>query len=318
MSNLKRSSRNRFAGFTLVELLVVIAIIGILMGLLLPAVQMAREAARRTACGNNMRQIGLSMHMHHDTKQKLPYGWNNFGWTWGALTLPFIEQSNLYDTLINEESGLGNWDADGSPNQKAAGTYLSIARCPSSPIADHFDYNGISQRFPTEYRVNAGTLSTSDDASTIPVSNTLSLEALEQNGVFWACSKTRFKDVVDGLSNTVFVAESLTDPEFVKDGQGMDHWFIGSPQIDPCRCTGSNNGTEFSEVAGSAYSRMNLRLRDPSAHGNLMEQAFGSYHVGGMYVLMGDGSMKFINEEMSFDTYQGMFTRKGKETLNFE
>lgn len=300
-------------GFTLVELLVVIAIIGILIGLLLPAVQSAREAARRTQCSNNIRQLGLGVQMYHDSNKKLPPGWDTLGWTWGAHILPFLEQGNLHDTMVKAEWGFGNWTS--GPNEKAAETFISIAACPSRSIDDHYNYNGISKRTPTEYRGNAGTLASNDGSPLL--SNTLTLESDKHDGVFWGASKVRFKEIKDGLSNTVFLAESLTDPEFVKDGQGMDHWLVGSPQIDPCRCNGKPGpGTEYTEVVGSAAVRMNLRLRDPSAHGGLMEISFGGNHVGGIFVQLGDGSTQFLSEEMNFEAYQGLFSRRGGEVVS--
>lgn len=318
MKNIRMNSSFRTRGFTLVELLVVIAIIAILMGLLLPAVQMAREAARRAQCGNNIRQLGLSLHMQHDNKNRLPPGWDTLGWTWGAFSLPFIEQGNLYDTLVREEFGPGNWDSNGGPNELAASFLAPTFRCPSHTILDHYNYNGIPERVPTEYRGNSGTVSSSDDASTVTLPGTISLESLDQDGVFYACSRTRFSDITDGLSNTVFLAESLTDPDFVKDGQGMDHWFVGSPQADPCRCDGGNGGTEFTEVVGSAAVRMNLRLREPASNGYLMEMSFGGYHIGGVFFQFGDGSNKFVNEDIDFAVYQSMFSRNGREVASIE
>ena len=86
-------------GFTLVELLVVIAIIGVLVALLLPAVQAAREAARRMSCSNNVKQLSLSLHNYENVHRKFPFGWNTHGTLWSAMILPFIEKSNLYGTL---------------------------------------------------------------------------------------------------------------------------------------------------------------------------------------------------------------------------
>ena len=301
-------------GFTLVELLVVIAIIGILIGMLLPAVQSVREAARRTACANKIRQLGLALHNHHDTYENLPNGWNTFGWTWGVWTLSFIEQENLFNTIVNKELGEGNWNFDGGPNEIAASTKLDIFRCPSSIVKDNVNYNGIPDRAPSDYRGNAGTLATSDDTSTM-ITGTRSLEHLEQDGIFYACSETKFADVTDGLSNTVFLSESLGDPEFVKDGQGMDFWAIGSPQIDATNCDGGTSGTEFTEVVGTAYFQMNLRLRDPSATGYMMETSFGSYHPGGMYIQLGDGSSHFIAETIELETYRELHSRNSGQVL---
>ena len=116
-------------GFTLVELLVVLAVIGLLLALLLPAVQSAREAARRMQCQNNLRQIGVAFHNYHDQVGGLPFGWDTHGTGWSALILPQLEQQTLYDRLIFAESA--NWGA--VPNQDAAGTLLPVFRCPAWP-----------------------------------------------------------------------------------------------------------------------------------------------------------------------------------------
>jgi len=270
---------------------------------------------RRLSCRNNLKQIGAGLHSYHDAFRVLTYGWDVRGRFWSANLLPQLDQVFLNRTLLPQEDGAGNWSANGSPNETACGTLLDVFRCPSMPIARHVNNGGIPGRVPTSYRGNAGSEASSDDTSTIVILGTKSLEMLNQDGIFYACSRVRFADVRDGLSSTVFVGESLTDPSFVKDGQGMDHWSIGSPQADPCRCDGGSAGTEFSEAVGTAIVPMNLRKHNPAAHGRLMELSFGSYHSGGAYFVMGDGSVQFLADTIGFQVYQAMFSRNRGEVV---
>ncbi len=299
--------------FTLVEMLVVIAVIGTLVSLLLPALQAAREAARRLACGNNLKQIGLASQNYHDAIRVLPYGWDTRGTLWSAHLLNFVELQNLYATLIFQESGMGNWSADGGPNEIACGTRLSVFQCPAMKTLQVASNSGIPNRQPSSYRGNAGSQASSDDTSTIVIPGSKSLEMLEQDGVFYACSKVRYRDILDGLSNTILVGESRTDPNFAKDGNGMDFWMVGSPQADPCRCDGGSGGTEFTEAVGTTIDVMNMHRLKPAASGRLMEITFGSYHPGGAEFLLADGSVRFLPETIDLAVYRALGSKDGGE-----
>ncbi len=302
-------------GFTLIELLVVIAIIAILIALLLPAVQQAREAARRASCKNNLKNIGLALHNYHQTFNVLPFGFDAREALWTAMLLPQIEQGNVYRTLIFQEGGAGNWDSDGSPNEAAAGTLMSIYICPSMAMQPQRDNNGIPHRAAASYRACAGSNIYSDDASTIPAgapSGAMSLEQVPLNGMFYGCSSIRFRDVTDGLTNTIMLGETYTDT-YSKDGQQMDVWIVGSPQTGGWN-PGGKGGTEYSEGLGSTGPKINSRL-DPTADGHIMEMAFGSYHVGGAHFTLGDGSVRFISENINLNTYHALGSRRGGEVI---
>ena len=295
-------------GFTLIELLVVIAIIAILVAILLPAVQQAREAARKTNCRNNLKQIGLAMLNYHETAGCFPYAFDQRETLWQAMILPQIEMANLYETLIWQEGGPGNWGYNGSPNEAACGQVIDTFRCPSMPLEPRQNQS-LPIRVPVSYRVSAGSNVYNDDFGSIPAgspADAVSFASSQCNGVFYGSSSVRIRDISDGTSNTVFVGESYTDT-YVKDGQQMDYWQFGAPS------TGGWNpyteaGTEFSEGVGSMGPKMNSRL-DPTQPGRLMEASFGSYHIGGAHFTFGDGRVRFLSESIDLDTYHALGTR---------
>jgi prepilin-type N-terminal cleavage/methylation domain-containing protein len=298
--------------FTLVELLVVIAIIGVLVALLLPAVQAAREAARRSQCANNLRQMGIAMHNYHDTFLKLPFGWSDRGAGWSTMILPYIEQKPLWDTLGFAEAD--NWDSANTPNQRACATYITTYRCPSmGVIPKHITNQSIPDRVPASYRGVASSTADSDDQSTSKVGRSLELKDLE--GVFFGCSQIRMAEIADGTSNTFMIGESRFDT-FSQDGNEMDFWYIGSPQIDPCSClTSGTGGTEFSEFCGSTGVPFNARAI-PSTSGYVKELSFSSLHPSGAQFVIGDASVRFVPFTINPQTYQALGSRNGGESLS--
>jgi prepilin-type N-terminal cleavage/methylation domain-containing protein len=303
-ANRKLSQRR---AFTLVELLVVIAIIGVLVALLLPAVQAAREAARRAQCSNNLKQIGIGLHNYHDTYLTFPFGWSNRGQAWNACILPFIEQAPLWNTL--EWAEANNWDTDGTPNERACETIIKTYRCPSAAIPQHVDNQGIPKRVPACYRGVASSTADSDDPSTSAVGRYLEQTDLE--GIFFGDSRINMKDVTDGTSNTLMVGECYWD-KFTQDGNQMDFWYIGSPQADPW----PGNATEFSEFVGSAGVPLNARTI-ASTSGYVKELSFTSFHPAGTLFCYVDGSVKFIPYTVDVPTYRAIGSRNGGETLNY-
>jgi prepilin-type N-terminal cleavage/methylation domain-containing protein len=297
-------------GFTLVELLVVIAIIGVLVALLLPAVQAAREAARRTQCSNNLKQLALALHNYHDTILTFPFGWSDRGAGWSTMILPQIEQAPLYDTLQFAEAD--NWDADNTPNERACGTVINPFRCPSAAVPLHVDNQGIPGRVPACYRGVASSTADSDDTSTSKVGR--SLEILNLEGIFFACSHVRMADITDGTSNTYMIGESRWE-SFSQDGNVMDFWYIGSPQADPCSCSSGSGGTEKTEFCGSTGVPINARFL-PSTSGYVKEISFSSYHPSGAMFANADASVRFVPFTINFATYQALGSRNGGEAVS--
>lgn len=308
-------------GFTLVELLVVIAIIGILVGLLLPAVQAAREAARRMQCSNNLKQIGLSLHNYESTFKALPAGcnglpnaagtnFNGHGWTWHASILPYIEQSTLYNAVQGPD-GMGNELGSTTSGKPliVRQSILSVFWCPSQPDVSNGSQKGGYQ--PSNYNGNMGTRigNGNDDCIGTGIANlsdmmTKPWGCMNGNGIFHVWSKTKFSDVSDGLSNTIFVSE-------VGDSGGDDIGKFSAGSDRKAMFSGGADGnppTEMSEFLIAAEGN------DPINRG--VEEAAGSWHTGGAQFVMGDGSVQFFSENMDMTTYQAVSTRSGGEVTS--
>jgi prepilin-type N-terminal cleavage/methylation domain-containing protein len=199
-------------GFTLVELLVVITIIGILIALLLPAVQSAREAARRAHCTNNEKQLALALHNYHVSCNSFPPGVHGgFGQSWGASILAQLEQTALYEPI---QWGKGNYydtDPASLALQNLATARLSVFRCPSQPGPISEDWI-MPNRYRTNYLGNAGSDVTVDDLATSPT-----IDMTRSNGVLLAnnkCSVSAWRtigihEITDGTSNTLLLGEAV-------------------------------------------------------------------------------------------------------------
>ena len=287
------SVRYRYRGFTLIELLVVIAIIGVLVGLLLPAVQQAREAACRMTCVNT-KQTGLAMHGYYDSNRQLPSGYvspccvNRFidkrlpKDMRGLVTLPYIEQSSLFDSI--DQTG----EAVGTPNEAiAAEANLGGYRCPSDTA-------------PVSFSVNNGSgtvdLPTSNYVAILGWNN-VTTEVGQGNGVFFRNSDIRFRDIRDGLSTTICVGEHKHIHDFFDQGPyaANSTWYAAVPGV--VRNAGMAMMPMMKEGPGSLVlghvGQSGMMSGKTPNHTNHIVH-FSSSHVGGVVFLLCDGSTHFI------------------------
>ena len=326
-------------GFTLIELLVVIAIIAILVALLLPAVQQAREAARRSSCKNNLKQLGLGLHNYHDTFNVFPPGCidndraynsassgpalNRNGLGWGTMILPYIEQSALYEAIGTQTNGFStNWqdannDGTGTDPIDAAYQEISVFNCPSDPM------DGINRDMPVPVTnppsaVYVGKSNYLGNAGIGPnqmVPGTANPDKFV-NGIFFENSNRKMRDITDGTSNTLLISERTTQDDNASTTQcgGFVCFWPGGLWIGP-------------RLQDPVF-RSGLELYDVANIGSNTDWQFGqstfgfapgfiakSSHKGGMHILLCDGSTQFLSENVDATTYQSLHTPQGGEVL---
>jgi len=304
--------KNVARGFTLIELLVVIAIIAVLVALLLPAVQQAREAARRTQCRGNLKQIGLALHNYHETANTLPPGWiGGNRWGWGIMIMPMVDQVNLYNQLSGTVGqNVAATPATGfsavmptMPMPSSLQAVLSVFLCPSdtppgstviTPLTTTNTYSigGSPAAITTTFgRSNyAGVVgSAANPTMTMPTSTNGF-----GNGAFSQNSKRNFRDFSDGTSNTLLVGER-------RSPAATGGFFVGGDTIwagvgDEV----SIQGITFHVGDCSQGDTPNLRsATGPTAASPMPYSGFSSPHSGGVQFLLGDGSVRFVSDSIS-------------------
>jgi len=337
--------------FTLIELLVVIAIIAILVALLLPAVQQAREAARRSSCKNNLKQIGLAIHNYEATHGVMPPGYlwqdgtrfttisnpgypmsndpvdNHMGLAWGTMILPFIEQPALYDRF---NFGLPCFDP---ANQAARETPISTYLCPSDAYSEgkfvERDVNFAASSYAGNWGPASGRVNTpGNPADDVNLDDTPGLGSAPAAATFRACegvlyrnSKTGFRDITDGLSNTLLIGERTN---------GLIYDSNGNP------IAGAGGGHEIFENAWAAACRDETDAGDDHGHMVLFDTEFGpnraeqdgsgtynfgpdrgvsAPHQGQAQFTLCDGSVRGISENVDLGVYRGLSSRDGGEVI---
>lgn len=326
--NTSHHKRNR--GFTLIELLVVIAIIAILVALLLPAVQQAREAARRSTCKNNLKQLGLALHNYHDTYRVLPPGYVRGGgasneWAWGAHILPFMEQGPLFEALEISNPNNGA-DAFAGSGQLLRTTVLAAYRCPSDIGPDDNSQRGNTST--SNYVANLGA-DVADDVSPATRIEARQNANGDRGGVFWRNSKVRFRDIVDGTSNVIGIGErawELNKPQGqalcraavwgrANDGNDMVSGRREARAVAVLAVTGG--GPNFTDLFGDNGAANDFRNH------NQCGITYSSLHRGGSQFVLMDGGVRFISENINNNvsttaidsTYEQLAERKDGQPL---
>lgn len=337
MSSRRRQSSNSNA-FTLVELLVVIAIIGILVALLLPAIQAAREAARRTQCNNNLKQLALGLNIYHDSHGTFPWGgsggvnnysWGGAGWpstgaalfNWRGFILPYIEQQAIYDQMKDGMAAAGQPDfvnpdwtgawAAAVRSLPARTTVINAFQCPSDPYSGKTDasaWAGWSAHWNSNGAVASYWASAGPEAMynrTTLCHLTPGCTVYNNNGIHMLGAH------VNGVEVGVFsLRADCTRMRDIVDGTA-NTLLLGEEQI------GDTNGKwgfrQWAEAFSVTSTIRGINNADPSQ--NYYGQGFGSYHPGGAQFALADGSIRFIGQTVDIITFCQLGTKKKGEVL---
>jgi prepilin-type N-terminal cleavage/methylation domain-containing protein/prepilin-type processing-associated H-X9-DG protein len=328
------------AGFTLIELLVVIAIIAILIGLLLPAVQKVREAAARLQCQNNLKQLGLALHNHHDAEGKLPPScwkqaikdpgnvptipYNTQAYHWSYMLLPYVEQGNLHKTMPFVANP--NWTT--GPYLAALQTPLKVMRCPSTTDAEFYDDNSRGVLTPRRFGASYGVVisgtagnptgprpnewsSHLDDGSAGGPNGPFGFVTLEHarfDGPFNQNTTYTLMGITDGTSNTAAIGERYrTNQSNGNTDTGWGYFAIGSPTAQDQHC-------QFSGTTGIPFNIISAQTGNNQSRQNWA--GYRSRHTGGVNFVFLDGSVRFFSDATSDIARQAMGTRSGGEAVD--
>ena len=334
--------------FTLVELLVVIAIIGVLVGLLLPAVQAAREAARRMQCSNNLKQIGLAIHNYASTHKRFPFGKGPSypgapvyaRWSQHALLLPFLEQTPLYNTLDfrfpPETPGMGGVVAFMPPHVNSGGLNAAGSRTPVTGFFCPSDQSpSDAWQAQNNYVGNQGGWLC--DRSDQPAGAGDVAPTETQTGVFYFLSKVRPGDVTDGLSNTIFFSEKIrgqgtpnprTDLFIIPHQTSLDATYNACNGLNPSTATPLSSKWGYSWVMGenccTQYNHVATPNRNscggtgfPGTMTNMaMQVTANSRHAGGVQCMLGDGSVRFVTDTIELTVWRALGSRSSGEVAS--
>jgi prepilin-type N-terminal cleavage/methylation domain-containing protein/prepilin-type processing-associated H-X9-DG protein len=342
-SSLKTGHQDSRGGFTLIELLVVIAIIAVLIALLLPAVQQAREAARRTQCKNNMKQLGLALHNFHDTYLRFPPGCMpdlngaqtdpgqglsagvaaSWGSSWKVHILPYLDQAPIYSGWqFTGSSGYTNGTNMSTTTPLVHNRTIPPYRCPSSSLPDKYpsSWNGAAIQMYTTYTGTSGAAANSGTLNVNPFNQFSSGGAgwVSGNGTLYPNSRTNMKDMTDGTTNVIVVHEESDhqrDANGVKitgsfgaiTSQGPHGWTMGAngnANIPPTYMNGGDN-REFN--CSTVRWPINSKGLANNCGNGVCDNTgsnipINSTHTGGAQVLMGDGSVRFLSQNIDLNT----------------
>lgn len=275
--------RNRL-GFTLIELLVVIAIIAILIALLLPAVQQARESARRTQCKNGLKQLGIAMHNYHDVYQRFPPSMiydlssstGSRWWSWNVCLLPQLEQATVYNAMDVEINGL--FSPTAWTNDPYTSLLLPMLQCPSDVSAGVYESSGLQIRLGTTNYIGCR------GSDRYPAAG---------NGIFPERNiSMRFRDVTDGTSNTLMIGERPVE------GNQITAWWAVASGYD-----GQGLGDQVMDSSEGLYQGTPGSIGVDARH-------WWSLHVGGAQFVLGDGSARFVSNSIDHQTLLNLSSRK--------